>query len=200
MDYLVLLCNQFNEVKGYKKTHLESKEYLDELAFWLYDLKKQSKEYLEFGLFNGINLADGDFIEINKGKFDTLRKGENIISPFASTLNLVSKDLVVYQGEPLIISGSKIKKGQVVDTYCTHNPYNIYYFNNLDELHNNGYMVCFGMFGKNEDKNKQSKVKFIQGVAENMGNDFIFAYETDRENYYSVVFTKRFVKRYILRR
>ena len=188
MDYLVLLCNQFNKTKGYKKTHLESKGYINELAFWLYDLKKQSDEYFEFGLFNGINLANGDFIEINKGRFDTLRKGENIISPFASTLNLVSKDLVVYQGEPLIIDGSKIKKGQVVDTYCTHNPYNKYYFGNLDELHNNGYMICFGMFGKNRDKDKQSKVEFVKDVAENMGNDFIFEYETDNENFYCMVF------------
>ena len=176
-DYLMLLFNQFNNAKGYKEVCLNSNQYLNEFAVWLHELSKQSKCYLDFSLFNGINLADGDFIEVNKG-----------------TLNQLKQDLVVYQGEPLIRCGSKIKKGQVVDTYCTHNPYNMFYFNNLEQLHNNGYMICFGIFGKNCDRDKQIKIKFIQQVMQNMIDDFIFDYETIDNNYYYIVFTKRLVK------
>lgn len=200
MDYLILLFNQFNNAKGYKEIYLDSKQYLNEFSVWLYELSKQSKQYLGFSLFNGISLADGDFIEINKGKYDTLIKEKTIISPFAYTLNQLKQDLVVYQGEPLIKCGSKIEKGQVVDTYCTHNPYNIFYFNNLDELHNNGYMICFGIFGKNSDRNKKIKISFIQKVMQNMIDDFIFDYETSDDNYYCIVFTKRLVKKKILKR
>ena len=200
MDYLMLLFNQFNNAKGYKEVYLNSNQYLNEFAVWLHELSKQSKCYLDFSLFNGINLADGDFIEINKGKYDTLIKGKKIISSFANTLNQLKQDLVVYQGEPLIRCGSKIKKGQVVDTYCTHNPYNMFYFNNLEQLHNNGYMICFGIFGKNCDRDKQIKIKFIQQVMQNMIDDFIFDYEIIDNNYYYIVFTKRLVEEKVLKR
>lgn len=200
MDYLNLLFNQFNNAKGYSKIYLDSKQYLHEFVTWLEEIKKQTKEYLALAFSNGIDLETSDFIEINKGKYDTLNNEKIIISPFADTLNQLKQNLIVYQGEPFIVSGSKVEKGQVVDTYCTHNPYNLYYFNNLDKLHNNGYMICFGIFGKNSDYDKKSKITFMQKILQNMIGDFYFDYETFLDNYYYIVFTKRLVKRKVLKK
>lgn len=194
----MLLFNQFKNVKGYKASYLDSEKSLDEFANWLYELKKQTNEYLDFSLSLGIDLTGCDFVEINKGKYDTASC--EIVSPFAETLNQKNSELIVYQGEPLIRSGSIIKKGQVVDTYCTHNPYNMFYFGALDELHNNGYNVSFCVFGKLNDKNKNKKIEFIKNITKKMYDDYIIDYETLGENYYCIVYTKRLVKMKVLTR
>lgn len=194
MEYLILLFNQFNESKGYKTIYQNSDIYINEFVHWLKDLKELSHLYLEFAKYEGIDLNEDDFIELNKGRYDSIKKAK-IISPFASTLGIQNKKLVVCQGEPNIIIGSNMKKGQVVDTYTTFNAYNDYYLNDLDMLHNYGTNICYGIFGKNSDINRETRIKkFIEFISK-LNDDHICDLENVDENYLGIVFSKRKVKR-----
>ena len=191
MENIILLLNQFNKAKGYTESDLKSKQYTEEFVGWLRDLKKQSKQYSDFTLSNGIDLSDFDMIEINKGILDTITGSGIMISPFGPTLNQIKQDLLVYQGEPFIVSGSKIIRGQVVDTYCTHNPYNYHYYGNIHEIHNNGYKICLGVFGKNADNDKDAKIRSMVDISEKMADDYRKDYCTVGDNYYCMIYTKR---------
>lgn len=189
-EYFALLFNQFNESVGYKKIYLNSDDYINEFVNWLENLKKISHLYSEFANYEGIDLYDDGYIELNKGKCDSM-KNTNIISPFASTLGIQNAKLVVCQGEPNIIIGSNVKKGQVVDTYTTFNPYSDYYLNDLDVLHNCGINICYGIFGKNSDINMEIKVKKFLEFVSKLKDDHICSLENIDGNYVGIVFSKR---------
>lgn len=197
MEYLMLLFNQFNESMGYKTTYKTSDIYIDEFVNWLRNLKKISNLYMKFANYEGIDLNDDNVIELNKGRYDSL-KNAKIISPFASTLGIKNEKLIVYQGEPIIIVGSKVKKGQVVDTYTTFNPYSDYYLNNLDLLHNSGINICYGIFGKNSDKNRDEKIKHLIEFISKLNEDYIYNIENVDSNYLGIVFSKRKIKKLTL--
>ena len=193
MEYLVLLFNQFNESKGYNINYLDSQNYIDEFIYWLKDLNKILDLYLKFADYEGININCNDIIELNKGIYDSTKKSK-IVSPFASSIGLQNKKLVVYQGEPYIIYDSKIKRGQVADTYTTFNAYNNYYLNDLDKLHNSGINICYGIFGKNTDLNREYKFKQLIEFFSKLNDECVFDIENINDNYVGIVFSKRKVK------
>lgn len=198
--YLYLLLKQFNNAKGYKNPDVSSKQYLQEFMNWLAELKKQKSQYIEYSNAFGIDLFKSYFLEINKGKLDTILGDERVISPFAYTMGQKNKEFIAYRGEPYILSGSRFEKGKAYDTYCTHNPYDMSYFGDLDRLHNSGYFVCFGMYGKNSDCDKGIKLQFVSEKVKEMGYDYAFEYDTDGEKYYSIVFSKQKINEKILTR
>ena len=189
MDYFFMLFTQFNEAKGYKKFYFNSINYLNEFSDWLYSLNKQSSQYSDFALFNHVVLRDS--IELNKGRYDSI--SNNNVSPFFDD----PKKIIMCQGKPYIC-GSKVVKGQVVDTYSTHNPYNVFYFGNLVNLHNSSYSICFGVFGNNNDCNKDSKVKFFKSVVDSLNDNFVCDYTTIGDSYFYIVFSKKKVLKKVL--
>ena len=199
MEYMILLFNQFNESKGYDKKYLNSQHYINEFIYWLKDLKELSSIYLKFANYEGINLSEDDFVELNKGRYDSINKTV-IVSPFASSMNIQNKKLVVYQGEPYIICDSKIKKGQVADTYTTFNAYNYYYLNNLDKLHNSGIRICYGIFGKNTDLNREIKIKRFNDFILKLNDECVFDIENINDNYFGIVFSNRKIKQLELKK
>lgn len=194
MDYLTQLFNQFNQSRGYKNIDLNSENYTEEFYHWLYELRKQTYEYLKFSESTKVELSSENYIELNKGKYDTLFKHGSHISTYADTLGEANKDFIVYQGEPYIKSGSIITKGQVVDTYFTQNPFTTVDVAQLGMLHNNGYFMCIGMFGKNKDKNKQQKIYQLKSLISSTNDNYDFNYETNNDDYYCILSTKRNVK------
>ena len=198
--YVDLLMKQFNRAKGYKNPDVNSEQYLQEFMNWLDELKKQKGQYIEYSNIFGIDLFESDFLEINKGNLDTILGDERVISPFAYTIWQENRVFIPYHGEPYIVSVSKVDKGQAYDTYCTHNPYDVRFFGDLDSLHNNGYNVCFGMYGKNSDCDKDVKLHFVSDRIKHMTRDYGFEYDTCGDNYCCIVFTKKLIKEKVLTR
>lgn len=198
--YLKLLLEQFNNSRGYGKEYTDSKQYYEEFINWLYELNKQKKKYVEYSDSLGVDLFNPYYFEINKGKLDTILCSERIISPFGYTMKQSNKTFIEYYGQPYIVSGSDINNGQAHSMYFTFNPYNNYYFGELDKIHNSGHGVCFGMYGKNSDNDKKIKLQFISDKLKNMNNRYVYEYDTDGENYYCIVFTREKIKIKILER
>ena len=186
-QYVFLLYNQFISAKGIslkdalnKRDEL-SKEFID----WLYDLEKIGAQYSFYAENNGINLVSDYARELNKGVFDSLVSKEQRISPFSG-----NTELVIYQGIPMIKSGINIVEGQVADIYHTHNPYSIEYLQGLSELHNCGFKICFGIFGRTYDKDKKEKFKLVRDYLSTMSGELEIQYDTERDNYYLIVYNK----------
>lgn len=186
-QYVFLLYNQFISAKGIslkdalnKRDEL-SKEFID----WLYDLEKIGAQYSSYAENNGINLVSDFARELNKGVFDSLVSKEQRISPFSD-----NTELVIYQGIPMIKSGINIVEGQVADIYHTHNPYSIEYLQGLSELHNCGFKICFGVFGRTYDKDKSKKFKLVKDYLSLMSGELDMQYDTERDNYYLIVYNK----------
>lgn len=186
-QYVFLLYNQFISAKGIslkdalnKRDEL-SKEFID----WLYDLEKIGVQYSFYAENNGINLVSDFARELNKGVFDSLVSKEQRISPFSD-----NTELVIYQGIPMIKSGINIVEGQVADIYHTHNPYRKEYLSGLSELHNFGYRICFGIFGRTYDKDKSKKFKLVKDYLSLMSGELDMQYDTERDNYYLIVYNK----------
>lgn len=207
LEYYVEILKQFCNAKGYDyyNSHDEdAKKHIEEFNIWLGSLKTQLKKYNDFAAYEGINLTDYSMIELNKGIHDSIiynqgicDNGATIVSPFASTMKLQNSKMFLLRGEPVIQTGSNIYKGQVVEerTFCTHNPYNESYINNLDVLHNNGYSVCFGTFGSIFDCDKESKLKLFSSVVERMNYkqlniSLVTDYTTIGNDYFAIAYSK----------
>ena len=196
MEYLKLLINQFNQSKGYEKYDLNSNIYLDEFCEWIIELRKNLNYYFNF--INNFGIDNDSLIVLNKGKYDFIANQYLLISPFADTLGKLNSRLVMYQGEPFIITGSNISKGQVVDTYTTYNPYNKSYINGLDYIHANGIKICLGIFGSSLDRDINQKYMMMKKFETNLEDNYRVEYINIQNNYYYIIFSSNKVKSKIL--
>jgi hypothetical protein len=196
MDYLLLLCEQFNKCKGYKNTDLASKNYCDELNNWLDSLSSKNSKYYDFLLECEIDLDSSTLVEINKGIYDSIINPKKVVSPFAYTLKQRNKELFVYKGEPFIVIGNNLIKNKMIDTFITHNPYNKKYIKGLDEIHNYGMDILLGIYGSINDKDKNEKILLLKSFSEQLNDNYDMEYTTYYDNYYGIIFTTNKIKKY----
>lgn len=169
-----------------------SESYMLEFIEWLYEQSKTSNKYSEFIESFGVDLDCSSTAEVEKGKYDSIAlPNTTIISLYGDTLGTDSSKLYIYQGEPIIVSGSNIKKGQVVDMYVTQNPYSRGLISGWDTMHNSGTNLCVGVFGNNYDKDKDEKLKFISQFIEKLSDDYICEYDTVENSYMCFVKSNR---------
>ncbi len=186
MDYLNLLKYQFIKAKGYPISYLDEKDIKEEFLNWLYTLKKNVNEFSNYAKYLGLDIYN--YIELDKGVYDTV-DSKTIISPHANTLKKEDSRLFMYQGEPLIISGSNIKKGQVADTYLSHNPYNLDNYSSIFSLCKNGYNICFSVFGNKSDKDIKEKIILFSELKD-VGYNLACEDEEFDGNYCLVLYSK----------
>jgi len=163
--YLLCLFEQFNESRGYNRKDFKSNDYIEEFSCWIKLMKKNILIYQYYLQENQIDLNNEYTKELNKGKYDTISlPNTSIISPYGQSLGKENSQIYMFQGEPLIINGSNIKREQVVGTYITQNPYSL---DNLDFFKyciENDVEFLLGVFGTITDKDIKTKINRIQRI------------------------------------
>ncbi len=163
--YLLCLFEQFNESRGYNRKDFKSNDYIEEFSYWMKLMKKNILIYQYYLQENQIDLNNEFTKELNKGKYDTISlPNTSIISPYGQSLGKGNFQIYMFQGEPLIINGSNIKREQVVGTYITQNPYSL---DNLDFFKyciENDVDFLLGVFGTITDKDIKTKINRIQRI------------------------------------
>lgn len=185
-EYLRKLYNQYCETQG--KVYI--KPNIDEFTEWIAINKKLLQNYKDYQMNIGY-ITSKTIAEIGKGKYDSISDKEiEIISPYAETLKKQNRRLVIMEGIPLIINKTEVQE-PIQEILLTHNPYDKEIFNWKD-VHNNGlYDINIGVFGHVYDKDYIKKLKLIKKLSTGMNDDFIIDYETNKDEYYCSINSKR---------
>lgn len=163
--YLLCLFEQFNESRGYNRKDFKSKEYIEEFSYWIKLMKKNILIYQYYIQENQIDLNNEFIKELNKGKYDTISlPNTSIISPYGQSFGKENSQIYMFQGEPLIINGSNMKREQVVGTYITQNLYSLDNLDFFEYCIENDIDFLLGVFGTITDKDIKTKINRIQRI------------------------------------
>lgn len=185
--YLLYLFQQFNNTKGYTNPDYNSKMYIEEFCEWIINQKCISKYYVDLLSQFDLDINNPEVAEIGKGKYDSIAlPNTQIISEFGETLGHQNKELVIYQGEPIII-GSKLFEGQVVDKFITQNPYDCRNLQDWEKLHYANGDICIGMYGRKIDKDFEYKMNILKCFESLLADDSILEYTTIDDKYLAFI-------------
>ena len=193
--YLLNLFTQFNESTGFKTVDFNDPIYLEEFINWIKMTKGNGNRYQKFIEYLGINIDNFDTTELRKGKYDSIAlPNTKIISPFGSSLGKDDEDIIMFQGEPLLVGSKKITREQVAGTYMTHNPYSLYYLNSFDYFYETGINFCIGIYGNIQDRNKFKKIKQLKEYKKRFLPNALEEYEIFNETYFYIIKNKKNTK------
>lgn len=198
-NYILNLYKQYCESIGkeYCKTKIL---YDNDFIFWILSLKENTKEYILFLKYLNSLDNEKEIIEINKGKYDSLKLDEiAIISPFAETMNLKNGNILIHNDVPIIQLETQLYDASNVDCFITYNPYSDFYISNLDQINLLGYNICLGVYGKKEDNDKEQKLSIIKKYEDTL-DDVSVEYETDKDNYFCLLKSDRKILKKIYKR
>ena len=197
MDYTLLLIEQFTKARGYRKIDNKSGLFGEEYYNWLKEQRLLGKEYLLLMReYLNMNLNNEKTIELNKGKYDSIISDGTLISPFAYTMDKSNSTLLV-EDFPIITSGDELYSVEDFDMFTTHNAYNEGFADTIPELCNMGYNVCYGVFGKNSDKDKEDALALLKKFYDECDVKANIAYEIIGDSYIGALYSKTKVKKLV---
>ncbi|HOZ88660.1 MAG TPA: hypothetical protein PK737_00300 [Bacilli bacterium] len=211
--YWERILRQFQSATNVKKVDYNSKYFLQTFSKWLNDQKKAAQLYCELLKDLEIEINTPGITEIGKGAFDSVIAEDSaaqILTPYASSFskeqsNVQSGHFVVTEKGPIALyedeatignqpnyARSKIVYLGEVERFITHNPYTFSGLNSWARLHNQGYNVAAGIFGKETDADYQTKQRQITNLVSEITNrDFREEKTTIGLNYAHVVVSDR---------
>ena len=194
------VMEQYLLTMGIKNVNELSDEFLSEFYEWIIEYKKIGDEYLEFLNYLDFNYEDSRCVEFGKGKFDSL------VIPFKTKIitkdksikgvnqdRIINGSLKVCYSEPLLIEDNKVDilSNKVFDihTFITQNPTSVNKILGLEDLHNSGfYNIILGIYGNNNDKNKNDKINLLKKIKERLNDlDYKDEYASFNGNYYYAI-------------
>ena len=194
-DYISCLWKQFCEAKGYDP-RIENTPLLNQFIKWIKENKSLLYDYRYYLEILGIDIEERNTLEVNKGKFDSLYdKSINTSSVFGDTIGKEKESLIIERGIPYILSneGIRIPKEELI---LTHNPYFESEIEKFAYIHNRGEKdISIGMFGKVTDENVEKKLSILENVRRKMLGDYLITFDTDNDNYFCTLNTKRYIKK-----
>lgn len=194
-QYLWCLFNQFCEAKGLTNMNEISS---DAFIKWIVEHKALVNMYKIYLEYLGFDYQTDDFIEVGKGKYDSLLDQGILISPFAETIEQPNSTLYIDKGIPLILHEKGITI-PIENILLTHNPYFENEIYNWHLVHNMGEKnISIGMFGNLTDDDLKRKVKLLENLSKLMTEDYSLTYDEDCGNYFCSLNSKRYIKRRIL--
>lgn len=170
--------------------------------FWIWanELLKRTKTYTDYIKFLNIELSCDKSIELNKGKYDSLGKDlVMVVSPYAETMHLENRKLVLYNGKPNMIINDESYSVFDIGIYLTQNPFSYNDIDKLLTLHNkNNDNVCIGIHGSIYDKDRQKKSQILKDIYHCFSGEAKFNLDEDHENYFGCITTNRKIKKLVL--
>ena len=192
--YLINLYKQYCDARGIECNPFDGKNLSYEFLEWIAINKLLAKEYSDYLAYLGY--CDSKTIaEVGKGRYDSISTDNMaVISPYADTLHLANSELLVIDGTPLVEQKGKliIPQEQIL---LTSNPYEEMRIGNWSRIHNLGqYDISIGMFGNIHDEDFEKKIKLIEELSSRMTDDHSVDYDTDKDNYFCTLNSRRKVK------
>ena len=173
-EYIMNLAKIYKEATGTKTIDLESQMFLDELTSWIKERNKIMQQYAICLNYMDIEYDNPMTIEVGKGIYDSIACENNtttIITPYAQDLKQLYQNKIL---EGTIKIDNKHSKEKDLtnyienfDTFMTHNPYHKKEIKDWPILYNDlKYNIILGVYGKNFDKDKESKLKMLKEIKE----------------------------------
>lgn len=161
------LNKQFKEAIN-EKNENASITYLSELFDWLESRNTDKLKYKKFLTEMGLDIESVETAEVGKNKIDTLTEKysnttiitrDNKAFQKSDNRNIIIGEFNLYNEIPIvhIEDEKKIIFLNEINTFITHNPYSYGDIKFWDKLFNT-YKVNVGVFGKNYDNDKLSKL------------------------------------------
>lgn len=198
------LVEQFKEA-GYRNFDPTSRACMIVFYRWLKERNELKEDMLELLDFLGVEYNNDKTCELNKTKYDTCTN--NLKTRVITDIDSIEKEDVidakfeVENGNPiLVVQGKKgpikpVIPEEVIDTYISHNPYNMEEFDMLSKLHNNGTNIIASVYGKNNDKDKKYKIKKITNLKESLNGEYTYKFTGNNDLYLCVVASKRKIRK-----
>lgn len=170
----------------------------DDFISWIAETHLLCYKYKDYLLNLGILEDDSyletgnDYLEVGKGLYDSLsNRTTKRSSIFGETMHSPNTNFGLLEEQPIVIAdrGIIIPKQK---TIITHNPHVCYDISNWHRIHNYGvYDISVGMYGSVYDEDMIKKVKQIESLAEKMTDNYTLDFDTDKDNYFCSLNSKR---------
>lgn len=208
--YLNNLIEQFKAATGVKNIDIHSKQFLSEFSEWIKSRQLMGEKYTIFLDYTGFRFADSNCAEIGKGYFDSVVTPfkttiitSSKLTPLVSSNRIISGNMRVYQGQPLLISKCKqtnkmdVIPNDIIHTFMTQNSYNPGLIRGWDDLHNSGKNdIILGLYGCIYDRDIEKRIKQLEQVREKLVyREYIENYSTDGDNYFYVIGSNSKIKK-----
>ena len=196
--YILNLYQQFCDARGISFDSKQAFEFIDDFCNWVVENEKLMTKYQEY-LFALDYLYGKTISEVGKGKYDSFKLIDSIIvSPYAETLGIANSELFIFGNCPLIITKQGITVPKT-DILLTHNPYAEMMIYNWSKIHNSqSYDISIGVYGSIYDSDFAKKIKMIEILSKQMESDHQVDYDTDKDNYFCTINSKRKTKSRVL--
>ena len=196
--YILNLYQQYCDARKIVFNPKQIEKFTDDFCEWIVENEKLMVKYQEY-LFSLDYMYGKTISEVGKGKYDSFKLIDSIIvSPYAETLKIANSELFILGNCPLI----KTKQGINVpktDILFTHNPYAEMMIYNWFKIHNSqSYDISIGVYGSIYDGDFAQKIKMIEILSKQMESDHRVDYDTDKDNYFCTINSKRKTKSRVL--
>ena len=188
-EYAKTLIEQFMRARGIKKPDFNSMEFVNDFRNWLHNYNNQSGYYLAvLDCKNDGPTYGSNSVEIGKGKLDTMANGKDaqIITKYTDGIKSNGE---IIKGEfsargfghgPVVLTNGRLNPiDKNITRFVTHNPYSASEIRNWERLYYSGKDISIGVFGNNDDKDIDEKLKMMKDLRDKLvGGQF------EEEKYY----------------
>lgn len=202
-EYIEKLIQQFISSRGIKHIDTSSKMFRQEFVIWIDQMQKISQGYLELLEKLNIDFNNRNMAEIGKGKYDSIILNNNstiMITPYID--EKISNPVAHYQfivsdSKPAVIYSDSKNRFINIENVMTQNPYGENDIFNWNQLHNSKTCnITIGVYGKNSDKDKKSKIKLLENFSKELYSNFnIDGYEYKNNYYYAITSNEKVLKK-----
>ena len=192
--YLLNLYKQFCNARGIIYNPSNFNRYTAEFVDWVVYNKKTTEKYREYLL--SLSYIDGKSVaEVGKGMYDSLQLNDSaIVSPYAETIGFQNSELFMIGNYPLIQQKGIIVRPNT-EILLTYNPYEEMHIINWFKVHNSKlYDISIGMYGNIHDSDFAERIRLLEEISKRMHDDHVVDYDTDQDNYFCSINSKRMIK------
>ena len=194
MSIYTELLRQFNASTGSNCKDIYDKTFKQWLVNYSIDIAK----YIEFLEANGIDIVETNIAELDKGPFDSLlvrRAVDNIrdrlLTENALDIKVPKRKVKIHKKEVKVLINGCYYPLEDYEAYMSYNLLRDKQLERFSALHNNGKHIIYGVFGRNGDLDKRTKLEHVQNIYKNMNDgEFTLNYVENNGVYFYLVESK----------
>lgn len=201
-EYFIKLIEQYKAATGVKKVDINSEMFQNEFFEWIMNNQFVGRDYKAYlGELKAIPEEEQDYIEIGKGVHDSivLYSETPIITPYTEEMSRKTGKIIkanfMVEELPIVYNEANGKQNiAILDSsrkIITQNPYNKGNIANWEQLHNNGYDICVGVYGRTYDKDIESKIEQLRDLKNGLIKCFKEEYSVVSDKYFYAIYTDR---------